>query len=72
MEILGLSIKTDSEAHNLLVSRSTSRIRIGGSEEALIEQLMGMDSTSIANLADKAEDMLSAIRRSWSRLRKLN
>ncbi|TGO57212.1 hypothetical protein BCON_0068g00430 [Botryotinia convoluta] len=90
MEILGLSIKTNSEAHKLtgliLLSLTTYnnyhkkddslqeyvKKRTGDSEEALIEQFMAMDSTSVADFEDKDEDMLSAIRKSRSRLRKLN
>ncbi|TGO13675.1 hypothetical protein BTUL_0065g00310 [Botrytis tulipae] len=68
MEILGLSIKTNSETHKTMItinrtiaSKSTSRKRTGSSKEALIENLMAMDSMSTADLEDKAKDLLSAI-----------
>ncbi|KAF5867788.1 uncharacterized protein Bfra_006986 [Botrytis fragariae] len=66
------SLHTIIPMNKIIASKRTSRKRTGGSEEALIEQLMAMDSTSVADLEAKAEDVLSAVRKSRSRLRKFH
>ncbi|TEY36406.1 hypothetical protein BOTCAL_0551g00060 [Botryotinia calthae] len=55
-----------------IASKSTSKKRTGGSEEVLIEQLMAMDSDGRDNLEDKANDILTALRKTRLRLRKIN
>ncbi|KAK6592200.1 hypothetical protein H4I96_12060 [Botrytis cinerea] len=55
-----------------IASKSTSKKRTGGSEEVLIEQLMAMDSDGRDDLEDKANDILTALRKTRLRLRKMN
>ncbi|KAF7927940.1 hypothetical protein BELL_0572g00080 [Botrytis elliptica] len=55
-----------------IASKSTSKKRTGGSEEVLIEQLMAMDSDGRDDLEDKANDILTALRKTRLRLRKIN
>ncbi|TEY25112.1 hypothetical protein BOTCAL_1332g00030 [Botryotinia calthae] len=55
-----------------IACKSTSKKRTGGSEEVLIEQLMAMDSDGRDDLEDKANDILTALRKTRLRLRKMN
>ncbi|KAF7870579.1 hypothetical protein EAF04_004323 [Stromatinia cepivora] len=55
-----------------IASKSTSKKRTGGSEEVLIEQFMAMDSDGREDVEDQANDILNALRKARSRLRKFN
>ncbi|KAF7877703.1 hypothetical protein EAF04_001374 [Stromatinia cepivora] len=55
-----------------IASKSTSKKRTGGSEEVLIEQLMAMDSDGRDDIEDQANDILTALRKTRLRLRKMN
>jgi hypothetical protein len=55
----------------LIASKPTSKRRTGGPEQYYIEELMAMDSDGRDEVEDEANEVLKALRKARSLLRKL-